>query len=177
VTPTSIRSRIRWAGVAAAACAVALAAGAAAARTTATVIPGCRTSGLVVWLDTSGNGAAGSFFYTLRLTNQSGRTCSLAGYPGVSGVDLRGRQLGRAASRNPSPVRRVTLPNGATAAATLRIVDALNFPAAVCRPTPAAGIRVYPPNQRASKTVPFPFTACSRARRVYLSVSAVRRSS
>jgi len=173
----SFRSCIRWAGVAGALCAVALAAGAASARPTGIAVSGCPTSGLVVWLDTSGNGAAGSFYYTLRLTNQSGRACSLVGYPGVSGVDLHGRQLGRAASRNPSPVRRVTLQNGATAAATVRIVDVLNFPPAVCRPAAAAGLRVFPPNQRASKTVPFPFRACSRTSRAYLFVSAVKRSS
>ena len=26
----------------------------------------------------------------------------------------------------------------------------------------AAGLRVFPPNQRASKTIPFPFPACGR---------------
>src|SRR6516162_7596320 len=39
--------------------------------------PRCSTSGLVVWLDTQGNGAAGSVYYHLKLTNLSARTCTL----------------------------------------------------------------------------------------------------
>ena len=134
----------------------------------------CRTSGLVIWLDTQGNGAAGSSYYQLKLTNLSGHACSLFGYPGVSGVDLRGRQLGSAASRNPAHrPQRVTLANGATASATLQIVEAGNFPPSVCRQVTAAGLRIYPPNQTAAKIVPFPFRACSRTGPVYLSVESV----
>jgi len=137
----------------------------------------CRTAGLVVWLDTQGNGAAGSSFYQLRLTNLSGHSCTLFGYPGVSAVDLTGHQLGRAASRNPAHhAHRVTLANGATASATVQIVEAGNFPPAICRQVTAAGLRVYPPNQTAAKIVPFPFSACSRVGPTYLSVQAVQSS-
>jgi hypothetical protein len=148
-------------------------ASAAPARTAAT--PRCATSGLVVWLDTSGNGAAGSVYYSLELTNLSARTCTLAGYPGVAAVDLRGRQLGAAAIRDASQrPRTVTLARGATATATLRIVEAANFPAASCRETTAAGLRVYPPGQTAARLVPFPLQACSRSTEDVLSVRAVR---
>jgi hypothetical protein len=47
---------------------------------------------------------------------------------------------------------------------------------AECRPVTAAGLRVYPPNQKGSKVVPFPFRACSRVRPVYLHVQAVTLS-
>ncbi|MDQ6778933.1 MAG: DUF4232 domain-containing protein, partial [Actinomycetota bacterium] len=57
---------------------------------TAASTPKCATSGLVVWLNTQGNGAAGSIFYALELTNLSGQTCTLNGYAGVSAVDLAG---------------------------------------------------------------------------------------
>jgi hypothetical protein len=36
-----------------------------------------------------------------------------------------------------------------------------------------AGVRVYPPNQRASRVVPFPFAACRHAA-VVLHITAVR---
>ena len=137
------------------------------------VLARCETSGLVVWLDTRGDGAAGSVYYHLRFTNESGRTCTLAGYPGVSAVDLRGRRLGSPARRNPSPVRTITLPDGATAAAVLRIVVAGNFPESACGRVRAAGVRVYPPNQTQAKMIPFPFDACSRAGPVVLGVNAV----
>ncbi|MDA8038898.1 MAG: hypothetical protein M0Z69_07000, partial [Actinomycetota bacterium] len=31
--------------------------------------PKCATSGVVIWIDTQGNGAAGSIYYNLELTN------------------------------------------------------------------------------------------------------------
>lgn len=135
----------------------------------------CSPRTLVVWLDTEGNGAAGSSYYRLQLTNLSQRRCTLEGYPGVSAVDLAGRRLGDAASRDRTRTpRRVILAAGATATAVLRIVDAYNFPNATCRRRTAAGLRVYPPGQRLSQVVPFPFPACSRRGVVYLSVQPVR---
>jgi hypothetical protein len=134
----------------------------------------CRTSGLVVWLNTQGNGAAGSVFYQLELTNISGRTCTLRGYPGVSAISLAGRQIGAPASRNPArAVRTVTLRNGATAIANLQIAQAANYPRSLCRPTTAAGLRVYPPNETVAKTIPFPFAACARTSAHVLGVQAV----
>jgi hypothetical protein len=135
----------------------------------------CKTSGLVVWMDTRGGAAAGSAYYTLELTNQSGHSCTLFGYPGVSAVDLRGRRLGSAASRSPSARHLVTLRNGATAGAQLQIATAANFSRSACHQVAAAGLRVYPPNQTASKVVPFPFQACSRTGPVYLHVASVRK--
>jgi uncharacterized protein DUF4232 len=136
----------------------------------------CSTPRLVVWLATNdGGGAAGSFFYTLNLTNLSSDTCTLAGYPGVSAVDLRGRQLGSAAGRNPhEPLRVVTLRAGDTASAVLQISQAANFPSGACHRVTAAGLRVYPPNAFKSKVVPIPFPACSRRGPVYLHIERVR---
>lgn len=163
-------------GVALAPVAAVLGTQAAQASAKAPRPPRCTTAGLVVWLDTEGNGTLGSVFYKLELTNLSGHPCTLHGYPGVSGIDLRGRQLGRAASREttgtPPTVR---LKDGATATAILRIVAAGNFPAPICHQTTAAGLRVFPPGQTTSKVIPFPFEACSRSGPVYLSVRAVRK--
>jgi hypothetical protein len=174
-------ARAAVAGAAALASGVMLAAGPAAAATgvsatTATgsaATPGCATAGLVIWLDTEGNGAAGSSFYALQFTNLSGHACTLGGYPGVSGVNLTGQQVGRAASRNPSRRGTVKLAKGGTATAILRIVDAGNFPTATCHQVTAAGLRVYPPNRTTAKLVPFPFAACSAAGPAYLSVEAL----
>jgi hypothetical protein len=135
----------------------------------------CSSSSLVVWLNTQGNGAAGSSFYNLEFTNLGASSCTLSGYPGVSGVGLSGSQLGSAASRNPQPKpAAVTLAPRATAHVVLRIVDALNYPKSACAPVTAAALRVYPPGKTASKLVPYPFLACSRAGSNYLSVEAVQ---
>lgn len=135
--------------------------------------PSCNTGGLVIWV-TNGNGAAGSIYYQLELTNQSGHTCTLRGFPGVAAVNLDGHQLGRAASHTPGKVKTVALKNNDSATATLRIVQAGNFPAAKCGVTDAAGLRIHPPGQRAAKTVPLPFLACSRTAETFLSVQPVR---
>jgi hypothetical protein len=163
---------MRWACVAIAVLTVAAAPLASARAPQAA----CTSAGLVVWLDTNGDGAAGSTYFKLQMTNLSGHTCTLFGYPGVSGIGLGGGQLGSAAARDTAqPARRVTLASGATAKTTLRIADVLNYPAATCRPAMAAGLRVYPPGQRAAKIVPFPFRACSRPGAAYLTVRAVGR--
>ncbi len=162
---------MRFSIATAAACVLALAAaGAAGSRPAAAP---CTTAGLVVWIDTQGDGAAGSVYYKLKLTNQSGRTCTLAGFPGVSAIDLLGRQLGSPASRILSPAHSVTLTNGSTTSVVLRIVQVGNFPPATCRPVAAAGLRVYPPGQTSSKVVPFPFRACARSGPIFLSTGAV----
>ena len=121
--------------------------------------------------------SAGSVFYELKFTNLSGRTCHLRGFPGVSAVDLAGHRVGRAASRSHATrVRTIVLAHGATATATLQIVEAGNFSPSACHQVTAAGLRVFPPNQTASKVVPFPFRACSRSGPNFLTVRAVRKA-
>jgi hypothetical protein len=138
-------------------------------------VPGCATSGLDVWLDTQGSGAAGTIYYDLEFTNMSGASCTLFGYPGVSAVSLGGTQLGKAASRDHAFTPHVvTLANDATATAIVGITQVSLFPPAQCKPVTAAGLRVYPPGQTASKVVPFPFGACSKTGPVYLTVMTVR---
>jgi hypothetical protein len=157
-------------------CVMALATAIAVSSTSAApaASPKCPTASLVIWLNTQGGGAAaGSSYYKLEFTNQSGHACTLTGFPGVSAVDLHGHQLGSPARKNPSSTRAVRLANGATAAAVLQIVVAGNFPQSACHRAPAAALRVYPPNQTASKLVPFPFDACSRPGPVFLSVKTV----
>jgi len=158
-------SNIRLATVVLAGCCAALLspAGAGAAGPSqplaAASAPRCVTSRLVVSLDSRGSGAAGSTYYRLKLTNVSGHTCSLAGFPGVSGVGIVGRQIGSSARDHAGSASPITLRNHATATAILRIVDVGNYPQARCHRVMAAGLRVYPPNQKVSKVVPFPFRA------------------
>ena len=139
--------------------------------------PACATAGLVIWLNTDGDHAAGSSYYKLEFTNLSGHACTLQGFPGVSALSLAGRQLGKPAARaRTGTPRQIRLANTATAVAVLRLVSVQNFPAASCRPVTAAAFRVYPPNQTASRTVPFPFGSCSRSGPVFLFVRAVQKA-
>jgi hypothetical protein len=177
----------RLIGVAAIACAAALATVAVSAATASPArhtgaaasagTPSCASSELVVWLNTEGNGTAGSTYYNLELTNLSGHACTLFGYPGVSAINLAGKQLGSAAIRNNvGPSSTVKLASGSSAIVVLRITDVDNFPSTACHRVTAAGLRVYPPNQKKSELVPYPFGACSRSGPTYLSVEAVKKA-
>jgi Protein of unknown function (DUF4232) len=161
-----------------AACALTLTSAASAARSGRDAVtaatPSCSTGGLVIWLDTQGNGTAGTIFYTLEFTNLSGRTCTLRGYPGVSAINLSGGRVGSAASRlTGHAVKTISLAKGATAKATLGAVDTGALPN--CHMTTAAGLRVYPPNQTASRTIPFPFPACANSGPAFLRVAPVAK--
>jgi hypothetical protein len=138
-----------------------------------TATPSCATSGLDVWLDTNGTSGASHTGYKLNFTNLSGNTCTLFGYPGVSGVTLAGTQIGSAASRGSGTPHTVTLANGATTHALVVITNTGVFPPSSCNAVTAAGMRVYPPNQTKSRVVPFPFSACSKSGTIYLSISTV----
>ena len=127
------------------------------------VTPLCQTPGLVIWLDTTGNGAAGTTFYELHFTNLSGHACTLNGFPFLFAVNLAGHQVGpRAVFRRPPTPHLVTLANGKTATAVLGIVDTGVFSRSACRPVTAAGLWVFPPNQtRPSLSVPLQYLLAS----------------
>jgi Protein of unknown function (DUF4232) len=140
----------------------------------------CPSSGLQVTLG-QGNGAAGSTYYPLDFSNNSGASCTLFGYPGVSFVTgIGGSQIGSAASRNPAlPSELITIPPGGVAHATLQVVNAENFAASACHMVTAHWLKVYPPNQTAPLYVSFSAHACSgKAKPVnILAVEAVRPGS
>lgn len=175
----------RLTGVAAIACAAALTPVAALAATAspaapaaAAATPRCATAGLVVWMNTDGSAAAGSVFYTLMFTNLSGHACTLDGHSGVSGASLSGHQLGSPAAWSPPSAHVVRLASGATAYAALQYSDVItgNNGPEPCDAVTAAGLRVYPPGQTASKIVPFPLTVCTRSGLVYMSVRPVQKA-
>ncbi len=141
----------------------------------AVATPTCTTSGLVIWMNTEGNGTAGSIYYNLEFTNLSGHTCTMFGYPGVSAVNLAGAQLGSAAHYSSVAKQAVvTIAEGATTSAVVQIVDVGVYPG-TCVPAHAAGLRVYPPDQTTAKFVPFPFLACSRSGPIVVNARPVEK--
>src|SRR6478736_4938354 len=73
-----------------------------------------------------------------------------------------GEPIGAAATRDDStPVADVLLAPGQAGTATLRYTQAGNYPN--CTRTPAAGFRVYPPEDTASLFLAAPKDACSNA--------------
>ena len=148
----------------------------APAAPTAAATKACLASGLVVWAgEEPGGGAAGSVYYRIEFTNLSTATCTVSGYPKVNAVDLKGRRIGAFATHETGKAAKpVTLAPGQSASATLRIVDALNFPADKCKATTAAGLRVSVPGGSGNKIAPLPFETCVRAASRTLSVAPVQ---
>jgi hypothetical protein len=128
------------------------------------VVPGCQSSGIDDWLDTHGDGTAGTIFFHLKFTNLSGHACTLQGFPFVFAVNLSGHQIGNVAVFNHAfPANPVTVGNGKTVHAVLGIVNTGNFGAAACKPVIAAGLKVFAPTgiNEVGRIVPFPFSTCS----------------
>lgn len=145
---------------------------ATATRSHAAAKPQCARSWLTSWMGVPGDAAAGSTYYQLEISNVSGHTCTLSGFPGVSALGSGGTQLGSAAGRNHGhAVSTVTLQPRQTAHVLLQIADVSNFPPAACRPATASALRVYAPGDFTAMKFPFSFRACGRKGPVYLHVS------
>ena len=141
---------------------------------TPTGAPACRTSALAASLG-PGNGTAGSVYYPFEFTSNSGATCILYGYPGVSFVAASGGQVGAAATEDPAyPRRLVTLAPGAVAHAELRVTNAMNYPASACRPVTVHRLRVFPPGQTSPLYLALNATACTSTSVQILSVQTVQ---
>ena len=122
----------------------------------------CKAAGLTATTDSTGGGAAGSGYMQLLLTNSGSEPCLLTGFAGVSltaGAD--GAPIGAAAARDTTPATEVLLEPGQAGAATLRYTQARNYPD--CTVVPAAGFRIYPPEDTASLFIAQPRDACSNA--------------
>jgi hypothetical protein len=138
----------------------------------------CATANLVVWLPNGlGNGAAGSVFYKLRITNGGQTACTLSGFPKVSAVNLKGKAIGKPAAKEAGQkAGAVKLAAGGSASFQLRVVNPGNFSPADCHKTTAAGLRVTPPGGGGSKVVPFPFETCAKPVQPVLSVGPIKKS-
>jgi hypothetical protein len=124
---------------------------------TAAGLPWCSTRALRAELGGQ-NAGAGSIFTTLVLRNVGRASCVVQGYPGVSLMDDRGRQIGRPAAWVAAPAARIVLKPGGTASTVIHThnpgvgtTDCLG---------PSAALRVYPPNQRASLLVAARLSEC-----------------
>lgn len=123
--------------------------------------PRCRSAQLTPSLGPP-EGAAGSVYRVLVFTNTGSQACGMQGFPGVSYVagDM-GQQVGPAAERVGDAGGSVRITSGATGSAQLQMVNVANYDAAVCRPTPVRGLRIYPPGETAALFVPVEATGCA----------------
>ncbi|MFE3637219.1 DUF4232 domain-containing protein [Streptomyces sp. NPDC059168] len=91
------------------------------------------------------NPGAGQENFPLVLTNKSGRTCTLRGYPGAAFVDASGTRLGPDPKRSAGSPATVTLRPGQSAWAGLTFSNPEISEARTARP---AGLLITPPDER-----------------------------
>ena len=90
------------------------------------------------------SGAAGTFYSEILFRNDSGSTCEMTGYPGVSFLDASGVQIGVPAQRTGAAYSKVSLALHANAFAALAVPDP---DVRACPTATAQFVRVFPPNQ------------------------------
>ncbi|MGO4589549.1 DUF4232 domain-containing protein [Paenarthrobacter sp. 2TAF44] len=132
----------------------------------------CKAGSLTAATDSTGGGAAGSIYEKLILTNSGTTPCTLEGFAGVSlTADANGAPIGEPATRETTtPVTKIELAPGKSAWAELRYTQAGNY--GDCTKVPAAGYRIYPPNDTASLFVAEQHDACSNAGIKLLTITA-----
>jgi hypothetical protein len=120
--------------------------------------PMCATSQLTAALG-GGDAGAGQLYRYLVITNRSRSTCHLTGYPGLSLLDAKGRQIGPAATRDPRTYGAVVLRPGASASDTIHTVNRQTSNPGECLPA-SAELRVYPPGNRDALVIRGSVTNC-----------------
>lgn len=108
------------------------------------------------------DGAVGSVYGRIRLTNVSDHACVIGGFGGVSYVgDGDGTQIGRSAVRErAAQARSYVVRPGQRLVSTVRMSNADNYPASTCRRARVDGFRVYVPNATRSQFVRFRTVGC-----------------
>jgi Protein of unknown function (DUF4232) len=121
-------------------------------------------------------GTAGSIYQVIYFTNLSNAPCSLYGYPGVAlaAGSSQVNQVGAAATRSSATAAAmVTLGAGQSASATLRIVEAGNYPTGTCKPTATTFLQIFPPGQTTPIYLAYKSTGCSSSTVKLLSVTVL----
>jgi hypothetical protein len=121
----------------------------------------------------------GSVYLPIKFVNLNNAPCTLYGYPGVSlagGTPVT--QVGAAADRKPGSAKMtVVLQPQGVASAMLRIVQAVNYPAANCGPKSTTYLQIFPPDQFAPLYMAYKSTGCTKAGVHLLSIDVIRPGS
>ena len=134
----------------------------AGAHRPAVAIGSCLSSGTLTWLGLgNGGGTLESQFYPIEISNTTGRSCALAGFPIVWAVSGSGLQVGDPSV--PSGTQhQVVLGPGRTAHAVLAITPGRDV--AGCKQRPHSYLQIQVPGQQSKTTITgMPITACANA--------------
>jgi hypothetical protein len=120
-------------------------------------------------------GAAGTFYQVVVLTNTSSAACSLYGYPGVSFVTgVGGHVIGAPATRNTAIGDvLVMLQPGAQASTLVGVEDVGALPPSKCDVGKADWLQVYAPGDTGALYVQYSAQVCTNASQTFMRVGAV----
>lgn len=122
-------------------------------------VPECGNADLHASIHGS-DGAAGTIYHRLVLTNVSDHSCVTGGFGGVSFVGHgNGTQVGAAAVRE-GRSRSLVVSPGQRVVSSLGVAEWRNYDRSTCRPVHADGYRVYVPNATRSQFIRSPQTVC-----------------
>jgi hypothetical protein len=124
-------------------------------------------------------GAAGTFYQVVVLTNTSSSACSLYGYPGVSFVTgVGGKVIGAPATRN-TGIRDVlvTVQPGSQASTLVGVEDVTALPASKCQEGKADWLQIYPPGDTGALYVQYKAEVCTNANQTFMTDGAIRAGS
>ncbi|WP_329373198.1 DUF4232 domain-containing protein [Streptomyces sp. NBC_00669] len=124
------------------------------APTTPDTSPLCTAAQLTATLG-GGDAGAGNLYRYLVITNTSGTTCRVAGYPGLSMLDANGKQIGQPATRRKVSYSPVVLKPGGSASDTIHTINQQG----TCLAT-SAQLKMYPPGSKASLKFTGQITDC-----------------
>jgi Protein of unknown function (DUF4232) len=111
--------------------------------------PMCATSQLTASLG-GGDAGAGNLYRYLLLTNHSGTTCTVSGFPGLSLLTAQGKELGAPAVFDHTfSYSTLTVRPGQTVSDT---IHTLNSGATSCQGT-SSSLRIYPPGNKADLVI------------------------
>lgn len=135
----------------------------------------CRTDRLAITLGRAG-AAAGTAYKQVLFQNRGRNVCTLRGYPGISFLDRRGRQVGMSATDEAGVrVETVTLTPQGYADSEFGVSSPVDYqtPTSTCRPAATAYVRIYPPGQRTAVTISYDTEVCTvKARPLVTPVTA-----
>lgn len=135
----------------------------------------CVSSDLQAKLGAS-QGAAGTIYQVVVLTNTSDATCTLYGYPGVSFVSgVGGKVIGAPAVRNPAFADAlVTLAPGGQANTLVGVEDVGALPQSKCQAGKATWLQIYAPGDTGALYVQYSSQVCTNASETFMTDTAVR---
>jgi hypothetical protein len=135
----------------------------------------CVSSDLQAKLGAS-QGAAGTIYQVVALTNTSDATCTLYGYPGVSFVSgIGGKVIGAPAVRNPAiGDALVSLAPGGQASTLVGVEDVGALPQSKCQPGKANWLQIYAPGDTGALYVQYSSQVCTNASEKFMTDTAVR---